>query len=102
MPKTINRRDALKLALASGVATTVQACRSRLSHGTHINAEAVSRFEAALPVPPVWVTETLIAFKMDPGIGLPAVEVAKAYVRAVEGNMTGQVLDAMLQPVNRP
>jgi hypothetical protein len=28
--------------------------------------------------------------------------VAKAYVRAVEGDMTGQVVDAMLQPVNRP
>ena len=28
-------------------------------------------------------------------------EVAKAYVRAVERNMTGQVFDAMLQPVNR-
>jgi hypothetical protein len=53
-------------------------------------------------IAPGWVTETLIAFNMDPSIGLPAGEVAKAYVTAVEGNMTGQVLDAMLQPVNRP
>ena len=53
MPKTINRRDVLKLALASGVATTLQACGSRLSHRTPINAETVPRFEAALPVPPV-------------------------------------------------
>jgi NAD(P)-dependent dehydrogenase (short-subunit alcohol dehydrogenase family) len=53
-------------------------------------------------IAPGWVNETLIAFKMDPSIGLPAAEVAKAYVRAVEGNMTGQVFDAVLQPVNRP
>ncbi len=53
MPKTINRRDALKLALAGGVATTLQACGSRLSHGAHINAETTPRFEAALPILPL-------------------------------------------------
>jgi NAD(P)-dependent dehydrogenase (short-subunit alcohol dehydrogenase family) len=68
-----------------------RAAALELPRGQHINVIA-----------PGWVTETLIAFKMDPGIGLPAAEVAKAYVRAVEGNMTGQVFDAMLQPVNRP
>ena len=30
-------------------------------------------------VSPPWVTETLVALKMDPAIGLRAVEVAKAY-----------------------
>ena len=53
MPKTINRRDALKLALAGGVATTLQACGSRLSHDAHSNAETAPRFEAALRIPPV-------------------------------------------------
>jgi NAD(P)-dependent dehydrogenase (short-subunit alcohol dehydrogenase family) len=40
-------------------------------------------------VSPPWVTETLIAYKMDPANGLPAVEVAKAYVKSVEGDATG-------------
>jgi NAD(P)-dependent dehydrogenase (short-subunit alcohol dehydrogenase family) len=41
-------------------------------------------------VSPPWVTETLIAYKMDPTNGLPAVEVAKAYVKSVEGDATRQ------------
>src|SRR5579863_1282796 len=45
-------------------------------------------------VSPPWVTETLIAFKMDPSPGLPAAEVAKAYVQSISGNATGQVIDA--------
>jgi NAD(P)-dependent dehydrogenase (short-subunit alcohol dehydrogenase family) len=45
-------------------------------------------------VSPPWVTETLIAFKMDPSPGLPAAEVAKAYVQSIEGNGAGQVIDA--------
>ncbi len=53
MPRIMNRREALKLAVAGGVATTLQACGSRLSHGAPINAETAPRFEAALPIPPV-------------------------------------------------
>ena len=45
-------------------------------------------------VSPRWVTETLIASKMDPAHGLPAAEVAKAYVKSVEGDATGQTIDA--------
>ena len=45
-------------------------------------------------VSPPWVTETLIAYKMDPANGLPAAEVAKAYVRSVEGEATGLIIDA--------
>src|SRR5271154_6256664 len=41
-------------------------------------------------VSPPWVTETLIAYKMDPAHGIPAAEVAKAYVKSVEGDATGQ------------
>ena len=45
-------------------------------------------------VSPPWVTETLLALKMDPANGLPAADVAKAYARSVEGNATGQTIDA--------
>src|SRR5947209_3284370 len=45
-------------------------------------------------VSPPWVTETLIAYKMDPTNGLPAAVVAKAYVSSVEGDGTGLIIDA--------
>jgi NAD(P)-dependent dehydrogenase (short-subunit alcohol dehydrogenase family) len=45
-------------------------------------------------VSPAWVRETLIAYKMDPANGLPAAEVAKAYVKSVEGEATGLIIDA--------
>ena len=44
-------------------------------------------------VSPPWVTETLIARGMDPSIGIPADQVAQAYLASVEGTMTGQTLD---------
>lgn len=44
-------------------------------------------------VSPPWVTETLIARKMDPSIGLPAATVARAYLAGVEGTATGQTID---------
>jgi len=46
-------------------------------------------------ISPGWVTETLVALKMNPNIGTPAAKVAQVYVKAVEGSMTGQVLDAV-------
>jgi NAD(P)-dependent dehydrogenase (short-subunit alcohol dehydrogenase family) len=45
-------------------------------------------------VSPPWVSETLLALKMDPAHGLAAAEVAKAYVQSVEGDATGQTIDA--------
>jgi NAD(P)-dependent dehydrogenase (short-subunit alcohol dehydrogenase family) len=45
-------------------------------------------------VSPPWVTETLIAYKMDPAPGMPAAEVAKAYLKSVEGDATGLIIDA--------
>jgi NAD(P)-dependent dehydrogenase (short-subunit alcohol dehydrogenase family) len=44
-------------------------------------------------VSPPWVSETLTQLGMDPKGGLPASVVAQAYVRTVEGSMTGQVID---------
>ena len=55
--------------------------------------EAPRRIRVNVVSPP-WVTETLIAYKMDPSIGLPAAQVAKAYVKAVEGKETGQTIGA--------
>ena len=43
-------------------------------------------------ISPPWVTETLLAYKMDPSMGLPASEVAKAYMESVTGSLTGQVI----------
>ena len=45
-------------------------------------------------VSPPWVTETLIAYKMDPSGGIPAAQVAKTYAKAVQGEDTGQTLAA--------
>jgi len=44
-------------------------------------------------VSPPWVIETLRALGMDPSGGLPAATVARAYVTAVTGAMTGAVLE---------
>jgi NAD(P)-dependent dehydrogenase (short-subunit alcohol dehydrogenase family) len=43
-------------------------------------------------VSPGWVSETLALMGMDPDHGTPAEVVARTYLRAVEGRMTGQVL----------
>jgi NAD(P)-dependent dehydrogenase (short-subunit alcohol dehydrogenase family) len=43
-------------------------------------------------VSPPWVTETLIELKMDTANGLPAAEVARAYVESIEGKQTGAVI----------
>ena len=44
-------------------------------------------------VSPPWVSETLTQLGRDPKGGLPASVVAQAYARAVEGQMTGQVIE---------
>ncbi|MBA2683099.1 MAG: short chain dehydrogenase, partial [Gemmatimonadota bacterium] len=43
-------------------------------------------------ISPPWITETLIAFKMDPTGGMPAADVARAYVEAIEGKHSGSVI----------
>lgn len=45
-------------------------------------------------VSPPWVSETLKSMGKDPAAGMPAVQVAAAYVAAVEGQQTGLVLSA--------
>lgn len=44
-------------------------------------------------VSPPWVKETLRALGMDPANGLSAATVANAYIRAVEGNENGAVIE---------
>jgi NAD(P)-dependent dehydrogenase (short-subunit alcohol dehydrogenase family) len=68
----------------AGLEGFVRAAALDLPRGLRINAVA-----------PGWVRETLIAMKMDPSPGVPAAKVAQTYVKAVEGSMTGQVLDAV-------
>jgi NAD(P)-dependent dehydrogenase (short-subunit alcohol dehydrogenase family) len=43
-------------------------------------------------VAPPWITETLLAYKMDPVGGMPAMDVGRAYAAAVEGKQTGQII----------
>jgi NAD(P)-dependent dehydrogenase (short-subunit alcohol dehydrogenase family) len=45
-------------------------------------------------VSPPWVTETLEELGWDTAPGLPAADVAKAYVESVESTRSGEVLDA--------
>ena len=44
-------------------------------------------------VSPGWVLETLHAYGMDPAGGIPAAEVARAYVESVEGTASGAILE---------
>jgi len=46
-------------------------------------------------VSPNWVVDTLKAYNMDPATGTPVEVVAQAYVKALEGTMTGEVIDAI-------
>ena len=67
----------------AGVEGFVRAAALEMPRDTRVNA-----------VSPPWVAETLEAMGRDPSAGLPAAEVAKAYVAAVEGSTNGTVLDA--------
>lgn len=66
----------------AGLEGFVLAAALELPHGLRVNA-----------VSPVWVKETLEVLGMDSGSGMPAKEVALAYVESVEGTRNGEVLD---------
>jgi NAD(P)-dependent dehydrogenase (short-subunit alcohol dehydrogenase family) len=68
----------------SGLEGFVRAAALDLPRGLRINVIA-----------PGWVTETLIVLKMDPAPGVPAAKVARTYVEALEGKMTGQVVESL-------
>jgi NAD(P)-dependent dehydrogenase (short-subunit alcohol dehydrogenase family) len=65
----------------AGVEAFVRAALVDLDRGIRINA-----------VSPGWVRETLEELGMDPSDGVPAAEVARTYVAAIEGSMQGEVL----------
>ena len=44
-------------------------------------------------VSPPWVTGTLKTLNMDPSLGKPAVEVGKGYVKSIEGQQSGEVIE---------
>ncbi len=66
----------------AGLEGFVRAAALELPRGIRVNV-----------VSPPWVTETLVARKMDPSPGMPAARVAQAYLVSVEGTMTGQTID---------
>jgi NAD(P)-dependent dehydrogenase (short-subunit alcohol dehydrogenase family) len=66
----------------AGLDGFVRAAALELPRGLRVNA-----------VSPVWVTETLVALGMDATSGMPAQQVALAYVESVEGKRNGEILD---------
>ena len=66
----------------AGLEGFVRAAALELPRGIRINV-----------VSPPWVTETLIARKMDPSPGMLAATVAQAYLASVEGTATGETID---------
>ena len=67
----------------AGLEAFVRAAAQDLGRGLRINA-----------VSPGWVAETMTKLGMDPSEGVAAAEVARAYVAAVEGSMSGEILRA--------
>ena len=66
----------------AGLDGFVRAAALELPRGLRVNA-----------VSPVWVKETLETMGMDTSTGMPAQQVALAYVESVEGKRNGEVLD---------
>src|SRR5271157_2091426 len=60
---------------------------------TRVAALEATRGVRVNVVSPGWVKETMVKFGMDPTPGKAAVDVARAYVEAVEGSMNGQTLE---------
>ena len=101
----VHVRDGGSFTLTSGVLTYEPIPGSTAISLVNGGLEAFAR-AAALEMPrgvrvnvvsPPWVTETLVAMgsaRNVPGGGLPARDVARAYVESVEGNRNGEVLDA--------
>ena len=95
-----NVRDGGSFTLTSGVLAQQPMPGSGVISLVNAGLEGFTR-AAALEAPrgirvnvvsPPWVTETLIAYGMDPSVGLPAATVAKAYARSVAGKESGAVI----------
>jgi NAD(P)-dependent dehydrogenase (short-subunit alcohol dehydrogenase family) len=68
----------------AGLEGFARAAALELPHGIRINV-----------VCPGWVTTTLKAFGMDESLGLPPEKVALAYVKSLEADFNGEVLEPM-------
>ena len=66
----------------AGLEGFTRAAALEASHGIRVNC-----------VSPPWVSETLTSMGMNPKGGLPAAEVAKAYVESVEGSASGRIFE---------
>ena len=94
--------DGGSITLTSGVLARLPSPGSAAVSMVNAGVEAFAR-AASLVMPrglrlnvvsPPWVTETLVALRMDPAQGKPAAAVARAYVQSVDGTATGQVIEA--------
>jgi NAD(P)-dependent dehydrogenase (short-subunit alcohol dehydrogenase family) len=95
-------RDGGSFTLTSGVLSQEPTRGSAAISLVNAGLEGFAR-AAALEMPrgvrinvvsPPWVSETLEAMGRDGDAGMPAAQVARAYVDSVEGNETGEVIDA--------
>ena len=68
----------------AGLEGFVRAAALEAPRGIRVNA-----------VSPNWVIDTLKAYGMDPSIGTPVEVVAQAYVQSLEGDMSGEVIEAI-------
>jgi NAD(P)-dependent dehydrogenase (short-subunit alcohol dehydrogenase family) len=100
-------RDGGVIILTSGILARTPISGSSAISLVNAGIEAFAR-AAALEAPrgirvnvvsPPWVAETLTQLGMDPKAGLPASVVARAYVSAVDGSMTGQVIEPGAGPL---
>jgi NAD(P)-dependent dehydrogenase (short-subunit alcohol dehydrogenase family) len=95
-------RDGGSFTLTSGVLSQEPTRGSSAISLVNGGLEAFAR-AAALEMPrgvrinvisPPWVSETLEAMGRDGDAGMPAAQVARAYVESVEGSENGEVIDA--------
>lgn len=96
-----NVRDGGVIVLTSGILARAPAPGTAAITLVNAGVEAFVR-ASALEAPrgirinvvsPPWVSETLAKMGRDPKGGAPAAVVARSYVQAVEGTMTGRVLE---------
>jgi len=94
--------DGGSFTLTSGILSTEPMNGSAAISMVNAGLEGYAR-AAALDLPrgirinvvsPPWVSETLVRMGRDGSQGMPADEVARAYVASVEGQETGKVIDA--------
>ena len=76
--------------IGSGAVSLVNA---GLEGFTRVAALEATRAVRVNVVSPGWVKETMVKFGMDPTPGKAAVDVARAYVEAVEGSMKGETIE---------